>query len=120
MGRLNVMAITMTIRHGDKQVAQSRYEPGLLVDTKVDRHYLKGRIRFEIDEAEPRSIQGCWPEALDEYFNSWIFKTDSRLSPNQTTRYGCANEHKTLFLTAARLLQKSLEPHGYAIIIEFS
>ncbi|MDD3473565.1 MAG: hypothetical protein PHS86_12340 [Syntrophaceae bacterium] len=115
-----MMAITMTIRHGDKKVAQSRYEPGFLVDIKVDRHYSKSRISLEIDETEPRNIQDYWPQALDEYFNSWTFKTDSRLSPNQTTRYGCANEHKTLFLTAARLLQKSLEPLGYAIVIEFS
>ena len=113
------MSIVATVTEGEKKVSQSRYEAGLLVESAVSRPYLKVEVKIAIDDGTVRTLSGKWPDVLDEYFNRWSFRTDSRLSPNETARCGCANEHRSLFLTAVRLLEKSLKAAGYKVEVDF-
>ncbi len=113
------MPILATILDGEKRLATSRYEPGFLVENKIVRTHVKTEINLKIVDGMPRTLNGKWPDALDEYFNSWSFRTDSSLIPGETERSGCANEHRSLFLTAVRLLEKALESKGMKVEVEF-
>lgn len=117
---ISTMSIVATVTDGEKKVSQSRYEAGFLVESSVSRPYLKAEVKMVIDDGTVRSLSGKWPEVLDEYFNRWSFRTDSRLSPNEIARCGCANEHRSLFLTAVRLLEKSLKAAGYKVQVDFT
>lgn len=113
------MSIVATLKEGEKKVSQSRYEAGLLVVSEITRPYLKTEVEITIEDTRVRFLTGKWPEVLDEYFNSWSFRTDSRLTHDEAERCGCANEHRSLFLTAVRLLEKSLAVDGYKMEVEF-
>lgn len=119
VGRLAVMSIVVTVKYGDKKVSRSTYEPGFLVDNDISRQYSRAQIKITIHDHQQRTLAGNWPEALDQYFNSWSFRTSPKLIPDETTRCGCANEHRSLFLTAVRLLEKSLKNEGYRVEVEF-
>lgn len=114
------MSIVVTIKEGGKMVARSKYEAGFLVDIEVSRPYSKAEISFEILDGRDITLRGKWPAALDDYFNGWTFRTDGKLNPDGLARCGCANEHRTLFITAARLLEKSVKAYGYSIGMEFA
>lgn len=113
------MSISATIKDGEKRVVISKYEPGFLVENQVSKPYSKTEINFQIVDDDVRILKGKLPEALDDYFNSWSFRTDKKLIPDELTRCGRANEHRSLFLTAVRLLEKSIKTDGYKVEIDF-
>ncbi len=113
------MSISAIIRDGANRVSSSTYKPGFMVETDVSKAYSKVVLKLEIEDGLTRRLEGKLPEALDEFFNSWSFKTDNKLIPEELARCGCANDHRTLFLTAVRLLEKALARIGYRVEVEF-
>ncbi|MCX5872121.1 MAG: hypothetical protein NTY51_02660 [Deltaproteobacteria bacterium] len=113
------MIVSVEIRHGDSLVAEIIYEPGFLVDIRVEKPFRVKRIGYRVSHHQHERLSGSWLEALDKYFNEWIFESRSDLFPDEQPRTGSGREHKSLFLAAARALEKDLTPYGYKFKVLF-
>ncbi len=113
------MTVSVKIVIDDSIVATITYKPGFLVDVKVASPFLDNKTVWSLCHRENGQIDGELSEALDKYFNEWIFESRSDLFPQDTPRVGAAREHKSLFLAATRILEKDLTPNGYRFEISF-
>ena len=113
------MTVTVQILHGDLVMARIIYSPGFFVDIKVEKSFREKEPPCDPFRREDETHIDSWPEALDRYFNEAIFEARNDLLPNEPPRTGSAREHRTLFLTAARILEKNLAPHGFRFNVSF-
>lgn len=113
------MIVSVEIRYSDSLVAEVIYEPGFLVDVRVEKSFRMKRIAYSVTHHQHELLSGSWLKALDQYFNEWIFESRSDLFPDQHPRTGSGREHKSLFLAAARALEKDLTPYGYKFKVLF-
>ena len=104
--------VSIQILRRDFLIAEVYYNPGFLVEINVEESFRNQKIDLQTGYHH-RKLSGYWQEALDEYFNDWIFESKAEMFPDDLTRSGCARDHKNLFLTAARALEKDLTPFGY-------
>lgn len=113
------MTATVQILHGDLVMARIIYSPGFFVDISVEKSF---RVKEPPDgplRPKDSTQTYSWAEALDRYFNEVIFEARNDLLPNEPPRTGSAREHRTLFLTAARILENNLAAHGFRFRVSF-
>jgi hypothetical protein len=113
------MSVTVQILHGDLVMARIIYSPGFFVDINVEKSFRVKEPPYGTLRPKESGQSHSWPEALDKYFNEAIFEARNDLLPNEPPRTGNAREHRTLFLTAARVLEKNLATHGFRFKVSF-
>ena len=113
------MSVTVQILHGDLVMARIIYSPGFFVDINVEKSFRVKEPPYGTLRPKESAQSHSWPEALDKYFNEVIFEARNDLLPNEPPRTGSAREHRTLFLTAARVLEKNLATHGFRFRVSF-
>jgi hypothetical protein len=113
------MSVTVQILHGDFVMARIIYSPGFFVEISVEKSFQTKEPPYGPLRPKESTQTDSWPEALDRYFNEVIFEARNDLLPNEPPRTGSAREHRTLFLTAARVLEKNLATHGFRFRVSF-
>ena len=111
--------VSIEILHSNIFVAQISYRPGFYVEIKVGELFKTKKVVFRVCHHQNLELVGNWPEALDKYFNESTFESRSDFLPHESARAGCAREHRSLFLAAARALEKNLTPLGYEFKVSF-
>ena len=111
--------VSVEIFHGKVFVAQIIYRPGFYVEINVEKSFRTQNVVLRVRDRQNPEMVGNWPEALDGYFNESTFESRSDLLRNEPARAGCAREHRSLFLVAARALEKDLTPLGYEFKVSF-
>ncbi len=113
------MVVSVKILHSNTLVAQISYRPGFYVEIEVGEPFLTKKVVFRVCHRQDLELVGNWPEALDKYFNECVFELRPDLLPNEQARTGTGREHRSLFLAAARALEKDLTPLGYEFKVSF-
>ncbi len=113
------MIVSLEIHHSGSPVAEIKYKPGFFVEVEVRKSFRNKNIAYRVTHQHHDQLIGNWSEALDKYFNEWTFESRSDLFTDEPIRVGCAREHRTLFIAAARALEKDLTPHGYKLEVSF-
>jgi hypothetical protein len=113
------MVIVVHLSKQGVPVADVTYRSGLHVEIRVGEGFRSQGIDYPLNHSPNEALRGTWEQALDWYFNEGSFDARSNLFPGEIPRYGCARDHKSIFRQAVLDLKKDLEPHGFAIDVEF-
>ncbi|MFH0959256.1 MAG: hypothetical protein V1897_11190 [Pseudomonadota bacterium] len=113
------MTVSLRIFTSGSLLATVTYKPGFLVDVKVARPYISKKFVCRPPYPKNNQFAGELSEVLDKYFNESIFESRSDLLPEDPPRVGTARDHKSLFLTATRILEKDWNPNGYEFQVSF-
>lgn len=113
------MVVSLDIMRDSDCVARILYRPGFFVEIQVAKSFRTKTTVSLMCQRQCIQLCGYWYDILDKYFNEWIFESRSDFFSEEQSRTGSAREHKSLFLTAARSLEKDLTPHGYRFKVSF-